>query len=201
MSALPTTRGASLAGARMTAEQFFAQPDDGNRYELVHGVVVLSPSPVPRHGQPLQEIIRQLENYLDEHPVGFCYYDMDVFFGQDEAGEDIVYRPDALFLRNETTARVEKRVIGVPDTIVEVISPEYRKYDAVEKRRAYERLGVPEYWLIDPERETFLFLRLAEGTYVEVAPDATSFHSIAVPGFALDLDRIRRRFKRWRPGQ
>jgi Uma2 family endonuclease len=55
----------------------------------------------------------------------------------------------------------------------------------------YERYGAFEYWLIDAQRETMIFLRLAEGRYVEVALAGDTFHSEAVPGFVLDLRAVR----------
>ena len=68
---------------------------------------------------------------------------------------------------------------------------------AFTKRADYERAGVGEYWIIDPQRQTMTFLRLQDGKFVEIPPDADSFRSQPIPGFALDLKPIREAFKPW----
>lgn len=90
---------------------------------------------------------------------------MDVCFGRDDDGEDVVFRPDLVFVGNSTSAQIEKRIVGVPDMVLEVVSPDYRQHDTQTKRVAYERFGVSEYWLIDPEHNSLTFLRLLDGKY------------------------------------
>ena len=66
---------------------------------------------------------------------------------------------------------------GAPDLAVEIVSPQSRRYDSETKRADYERFGVLEYWLIDPQRGSFTFLRLASGRYAEVAAEGDLFRS------------------------
>jgi Uma2 family endonuclease len=63
----------------------------------------------------------------------------------------------------------------------------------------YQQFGVAEYWLFDPERDACQFLRLVGNVY-QIAPVHGRFHSTAVPGFVLNIERVRRRFSHWRPG-
>ncbi len=188
----------SWQGVRMTAEEFFRLPDDGRRYELVEGVVLMSPSPTPRHQAVAREILFQIEAHLREHPVGQVFGGTDVRIGKGVHGGDLVYRPDVVFFRTERLPRTpDDRLAGPPDLVVEVVSPDSRRYDRETKRQDYERLGVREYWLVDPLRDQLAFFRLEHGRFVEAAPVEGRFASTAVPGFTLDVDRLRAAFRPW----
>lgn len=184
-------------GLRMTAEEYLQIPDDGYNYELVDGVVQMSPSPEPVHQSVTLEVARQLANYLKDQPIGRAWAELDVHLGKGLDGGDIVYRPEVLFVRKERLAGSSRKLAVVPDLVVEVISHGSRRMDTQTKRKDYERFGVGEYWIMDPEREAMLFLRLVDGKFVEVLPDGDQFNSKAVSGFALDLALVREQFKPW----
>ena len=69
--------------------------------------------------------------------------------------------------------------------------------DSETKKDDYERFGVREYWLIDPQREAMTFWRLTDGKFIEVPASGETFASEAVAGFELDLKRVREAFKPW----
>ena len=194
----PTGTEPQYRGLRVSAEEYLALPDDGYRYELVEGVVVMSPSPTLRQQAVVAEILAQIMMYLREHPVGHVFPESDVHLGTGLRGGDLVYRPDLVFVRAERLPRTPDETLrGPPDLVVEVVSPGSRRYDAETKRQDYERLGVREYWLVDPERGAMTFLRLVGGRFVEPPADGETFASEAVPGFALDLVRVRKSFNPW----
>ncbi len=182
---------------RMTADEFLQIPDEGNNYELIDGVVVMSPSPTPRHQDVAMEIAVQLGIFLREHAIGKVFPEIDVHFGEGPTGGDLVYRPEVIFVRAERLPAMQDKIFGGPDLVVEVISRGSRRMDNETKKNDYERFGVREYWLIDPEREAMTFYRLDENHFVEVPPAGTTFASQAVPGFELDLHRVREAFKPW----
>ena len=184
-------------GLRMTADEFLQIPDDGMFYELIDGVVVLSPSPTPEHQGALLEIARQLANYLIDHPVGKVFPELDVHLGTGQSGGDLVYRPEVIFIRKDRVKTMRKKITGPPDLVVEVISQGSRRFDTETKKVDYERFGVAEYWLIDLAREEITFLRLQAGQFAKAMPEGNSFHSQAVPGFTLDIARVRETFKPW----
>lgn len=183
------------AGLRMDAEAFFQLPDDGRRYELVDGVVVMSPSPTPRHQMVMMEVAGQLWAYLREHPCGTAVPEVDVGLGEGPRGGDLVYRPELVFFRRERLPEVPERLVGAPDLVVEIISPDSRRMDTETKKDDYERCGVGEYWLIDPSRRSMTFYRLKDGRFVEVPVKGDRFASEVVEGFSLDLTRVRETFK------
>lgn len=182
-------------GLRMTADEYFQLEEDGFWYELIDGVVCMSPSPLPRHQEVAAQIVVELGSFLRTHSVGKLYFEVDVHLGAGPMGGDLVYRPDVIFLRAEHAARCRDRIVGPPALVVEVVSNTSRRYDNVTKKADYERCGVAEYWIIDPERQTMTFYRLHEGRYIDAAPEGDRLASTAVPGFALDLARVRKAFQ------
>ena len=187
----------SAAGLRMDAAAFLELPEDGHHYELIDGVVFMSPSPSPRHQQVTGEIYVQLALFLRQHRVGLAFVETDVHLGAGSHGGDLVYRPEIAFLRSERLADVTDKLVGAPDLVVEVISRGSRRFDRETKKTDYERFGVHEYWLIDPARESMTFYRLENDRFVEIAPDGDRFASNAVAGFELDLAQVRKAFHPW----
>lgn len=183
-------------GLRMTADQFLEITDDGYNYELVDGVVIVSPSPTPRHQSVTLEIAWQIKNYLELHPVGAAFVETDVHLAADERG-DLVYRPEIVFVRQERLKDIGDKLEGPPDLVVEVVSRGSRRYDAETKKSDYEKFGVHEYWLIDPARDTLTIFRRDSGHFTELPLTRDRFESHAIPGFTLDIARIRRAFAGW----
>ena len=188
-------RVAQYGGLRMTAEQYFALEDDGCKYELIDGVVIMSPSAAPRHQAVALEVASQITWFLRDHAVGKVLTEVDVHLGRGPSGSDLVYRPDCIFNRTQRLAELRERIVGAPDLVVEVVSPSSRRMDSETKRNDYERIGVREYWLLDPERNAMTFYRLEGDHFVESAFSDEAFVSRAVPGFTLDLKRVRESFK------
>ncbi|MBN2562309.1 MAG: Uma2 family endonuclease [Phycisphaerae bacterium] len=109
----------------------------------------------------------------------------------------MVYKPEILFVRAERLPAMREKIVGGPDLVVEVVSRGSRRMDSETKKQDYERFGVREYWLIDPERTSMAFYRLEEGRFTEVPATGDTFASQAVAGFVLDLARVRETFKPW----
>lgn len=186
----------ALVGLRMTADEFLALPDDGDRYELVDGVVIMSPSPTPVHQRVALEIASQLKWFLRQQPAGEAFMELDVRIGKSASGKDLVYRPDVLFIRAERMRSMPADcIVGPPDLVVEVLSERSRRMDLATKRDDYERLGVREYWVFDPAGKSMTFWRLREAAFAEIRPTGDAFASEAVPGFVLDLKSVRASFE------
>lgn len=196
---MPVTprREPRYGGLRMTAMEYFGLEEDGFDYELVNGVVVMSPSPTPRHQFVAGEIYTQLCLFLRDHPAGVALAETDVHLGQSPAGDELVYRPDVIFIEAERAAGMADRIVGPPDLVVEVVSAGSRRFDSETKKEDYLRCGVREFWLIDPELDAMTFYRLDAGCYVEAAVSGDAFSSTVVPGFQLDLPRVRKAFTAW----
>ncbi|MBK8269623.1 MAG: Uma2 family endonuclease [Planctomycetes bacterium] len=149
---------AEYVGARMTVDAFLDIPDGGHFYELVDGVVIMSPSPTPKHQRVAMRIAYLIGDYLEKNPVGELFAEIDVHLGKGPQGGDLVYRPELVFIRSERMAGMEERIIGAPDMVLEVISRGSRRIDTGTKKDDFERFGVREYWLADPAHKTIVFI-------------------------------------------
>jgi Uma2 family endonuclease len=146
-----------------TYEDLRHTPDDGQRYEVLEGDLIVSPSPKVKH----QEIVLRVIRLLDQADRAECgrllLAPMDVALSP----RDVV-EPDLLFIAKDRLGIVtEDNVQGAPDLVVEVISEGSRKRDAITKRDLYARYGVRFYWLVDPEEETVRVFELQDGAYGE----------------------------------
>ena len=144
-----------------TADDLDTLPDDGNRYELLDGEVLVTPSPRVRH-QAVSLHLALLLHQAVRAGLRVLAAPMDVRFGPRRQ-----LQPDLLVVRDEGLDAV--RVESVPLLVVEVLSPGTRARDTVIKRRAYEQGGVPSYWLVDADTPALTVLELADGAYIEVA--------------------------------
>jgi Uma2 family endonuclease len=180
----------------MTAEEYLALADDGFRYQLIDGIVVISPRPSAGHQAVVMEIIRQIRLHLERHPLGFLLHDTHVHFRSIKAGADRIYRPDIVFIRSERGRPDAGGVVIAPvDLIVEIGSPDTWAQDRTTKRADYEEGSTAEYWLIDPHG--IEFLRHNGHAFVEIPQHGAQFASEAIPDFVLDLRSVRSVLERW----
>jgi len=132
---------------RYTVEEVLAFPDDGNRYELVRGELLVSPAPMPRHQRVVQRLFLALVDYLKPFGLGETVYcvDADITWGG-----DTLVQPD-LFVATpeELTARWDS--VKTLLLAVEVLSPRSGRADRVLKRGAYQEHRVSTYWIVDHE--------------------------------------------------
>ena len=130
-------------------------PADGNRYEIIDGVLYMTTAPSAFHQWIIRQIFLTLYTQIDTPGIGTTLWSpVGVFM----PGCDPV-QPDLFVVRNEERGIFhDRRVFGVPALIVEVLSPSNPEQDLEVKRDAYARAGVPEYWVVRPaERDLLLF--------------------------------------------
>jgi Uma2 family endonuclease len=149
-------------------------PDDGKRYELVHGELYVTPSPTPRHQRISRRLLRQLEGYFHGRSIGEVFYaPIDVIL----TGQD-VFVPDLVVIADPTHVS-ERGIERPPLLVVEILSPSTRHVDLGVKSRRYAELGVEHYWIVDPENERLECHRLKDGAFqplVEAAGRTTLEH-------------------------
>ncbi|HEX9973495.1 MAG TPA: Uma2 family endonuclease [bacterium] len=131
-------------------QDYFELPDDGNKYEIIEGELIMSPAPFTMHQRIVRKIIFALLKFIEEEQTG------ELFFAPTDVvlSNSNVIQPDILFILNENLNIItEKNIKGVPDLIIEIISPATGYYDLSGKKDLYEKFGVREYWIIDPMKQ------------------------------------------------
>jgi Uma2 family endonuclease len=155
---------------KLTVGDFELFPDDGRRHELVDGEHVVTPAPSSRHQRVVGNLYAALREVALSGKLGEVFLaPCDVVL----SATDVV-QPDLLLVRRGREEIVRARVEGSPDLVVEVLSPSSRRTDEVLKRRSYERFGVEELWIVDPEIEVVRVYRRegeAFGRPVEVSSE------------------------------
>ena len=148
---------------RFTRADFEALPgDDGRRYELLDGAIVVSPASGFRHQRAVVRLLRLL---ADSVPAGLevAVAPLDAYLPTGD-----ILEPDLLVLDPEIVVD-DKVQGGVPVLAVEVLSPSSRRRDVGDKLTAYRDAGVPSYWVVDPVEPHLRAWVLRDGDYVEVA--------------------------------
>jgi len=171
----------------MTADEYLALGETPERYELVDGVIVMSPSPIPPHSEIAIEIIGQLHAFSRRTRSARVFAETDIVLST-----GIVYRPDIVVYRAVQLPQGRiARLDTPPDLIIEILSPSTKPYDLITKRGDYDRFGTNEYWVVDPEDASVrCWSRDAAGMNERSVP-ADSLASSAIPGFELDLQALR----------
>jgi len=132
-----------------TYDDYARLPDNGMRYEVIEGDLYMSPAPRPKHQLVSGKLVYAFHQFLREHDLGQIYHaPVDV----NMPGLTSPVQPDLLFISHKNMDIItEKRIDGVPDLIIEILSPGNPMHDRDTKFHVYARAGVNEYWIIDPD--------------------------------------------------
>lgn len=147
----------------LTVEDLDLMPDDGNRYELDDGVIVMSPAPANVH----QLVVARLQMMLGSA----CPAEYVVVSGNGVAMSASQYRiPDLLVIRADEFRLTEKSVSSPPDLAIEVASPSTAIYDRNRKKDVYASFGISWYWIMTPslDRPRLTCFELRRGSYRQV---------------------------------
>src|SRR5699024_3115386 len=147
-----------------TIREVFESLPEGTLAQLIENQLIMSPSPSDRHQEILNEINVILFNYLKQQPIGkvrIAPYDVHL-------DDENIFQPDLIFIRTENLSNIQQNGYhGAPDLVLEVLSPLTARNDRGKKKSAYERHGVSEYWLVDPDTKETERYFLKEGKYGE----------------------------------
>lgn len=180
-----------------TYADYLSWPEDV-RYELIDGIAYLmAPAPTLDHQDVAGEIYFQLRRALQGKPCRAFIAPVDVRLPKAEEADgqiDTVVQPDILVVCDQS--KLDRRgVRGAPDFVAEVLSPATASHDQVLKRRAYERAGVQEYWLVHPTDRILTIYRWVNGEYGK--PDIQELSGETpveiLPGVTIAWDELIRR--------
>jgi Uma2 family endonuclease len=144
---------------KWTYSEYARFPDDGNRYEVIDGEVMMTPAPSPHHQHVLGTLLLAMRPYVERHNLGVVLLDVDLLFATGN-----FLRPDLVYVPAGRRDGISDRGVEVaPGLVVEVQSPTSSSIDRVKKPRRYGDFGIPEYWVLNPPERSVWIWRFAAG--------------------------------------
>ncbi len=184
----------SIPNRRLTYDDFLLFPEgDGLRHEIIDGEHYVTAAPNLRHQELVGRLHLTIGAFVEDRPErGRVFLSpFDVVF----SFHDIV-EPDLVFVApDQFEILTAKNIQGTPALVVEILSPSTRKRDREIKRQLYDRSGVREYWLVDPEQDVVtIYRRAVDGSFPQVARlTATALDNVDTPllqGWSLPVARL-----------
>jgi len=172
-----------------TYDDWLKLPDDGFRYEVIDGVIHVTPAPSVAHQRASVKLLRLLAEYADRHGGTVLPSPLGVRL----PGQPVPVQPDLSFVSAARREIIGKQYIeGVPDLVAEILSPSNFLYDRGEKFRLYQDAGVPEYWILDYRARTIEVFVLEEDEYVAAGQFAAGEEATSrvLPGFSAAVDSV-----------
>lgn len=166
-----------------------ADPSRPERYEVVDGVLYAVPSPSALHQICVGWFLHFLTTHVKLPGLGHVFVaPFDAEFGPKD-----VLQPDVVVVLNARASIItDSRIVGVPDLVIEVVSPGTASYDRREKWDTYARAGVPEYWLADPGTRTVEVLRWHRGDFrsLGVFQNGATLPSSVLPNLPVTVEQF-----------
>jgi Uma2 family endonuclease len=150
--------------AKLGYAEYCCYPDDGRRHEIIDGDHYVNPAPSTYHQTVSRRLQHQLYTQIELQGRGVVY---DAPVDVQLTDHDIVQPDLVVVLAARTQMITPTKIKGVPDLVVEILSPSTASNDLALKRQLYERTGVAEYWIADPDNHTLTQLVLVDGRYAD----------------------------------
>jgi len=173
---------------KLTYKEYALFPADGNRHEIINGRHYMNAAPNPRHQfisrhiqfQLIEQIELQGHGEVINAPIDLQLSEVDVV------------QPDLVVVLKENRIITTTKIKGIPDLVIEILSPSNRTHDLELKKRLYEQFRIPEFWVVDPEEENVLQFRLTpEGRFSQAEIHTANISWQAAFGTAqVDLRRV-----------
>ncbi|HHV55391.1 MAG TPA: Uma2 family endonuclease [Firmicutes bacterium] len=176
----------ACSGQRVYTYEDYRQLPEGAPYQLIGGRLVMTPSPTPRHQFVSARLGFRIMAYVEAKGLGVvAYAPLDVYFEPTET-----FQPDVVFISRDRLNIIESdKINGAPDLVVEILSPATAYYDLKKKFRVYEKHGVREYWVVDPEDNSIQIYVLQDRKLklYQEAIGQGKVQSQLLAGFSVDL--------------
>lgn len=173
---------------RYTYEDYLKTPDD-ERYELIEGELLMTPSPMPYYQKVSRELEFELLKFVKENDIGEVFdAPCDVVLNNEN-----VVQPDIFFiLKDRLNIIGEKNIQGAPDLVIEIVSENTVYRDLIQKKRLYANFGVKEFWLVIPKERIVEVYTLMEGDYelFKKYKEGGNLESTPLKGLKIDLKKL-----------
>ena len=163
----------------LTYEDYVLLPNDRNRYEILQGELTVTPAPSTKHQSASANLFKLLSRHIDDRNLGKLFYaPIDLILDP-----TTILQPDLLFVFSSHQQIITERAVeGVPDLVVEILSPTTSRTDRVTKAQIYARYGVPVYWIVDPDEES-IEIYLLDGDLFRLAATLRGANPTMAPPF------------------
>ena len=171
----------------MTADELLVMPDDGNRYELVGGELLMAPPPGSEHGEVTMNLAAPLFQHVKKNRLGVVYAAETGF--RLESDPDTVRAPDIAFVRQEVidkTGRITGYRVGAPDLVAEVLSPSDTFGKVEAKVKQWLETGARMVWVVSPKLKTITVYRSLSDIVTLTEKDTLDGGDV-VPGFQINV--------------
>lgn len=145
-----------------TLEEVHSLPDDGNKYELIHGELYVTPPPTDSHETIAARLTRLLDPFVAAHDLGYVYRAKAVVRVR---GSEV--EPDLFVRQPHPDPEGDWDTAPIPILVVEIVSPSTRRRDYGPKKSFYMEIGVAEYWIVERERRAITVIRPGEPDRIE----------------------------------
>ncbi len=174
---------ATISPPRTILQAYRSLPE-GTMAQLIQNQIIMSPAPLDRHQRYIDEIYPVLSFFVKKGKLGITRVaPYDVYFDR-----EYVYQPDILFISNERKHLIEKDgLYGAPDLIIEILTPSTAQYGLKEKKEVYEKYGVKEYWIVNPEDNNVAGFTLEKGKFIPLPTSVGKIQSVLL-GWKVDFD-------------
>jgi Uma2 family endonuclease len=175
------------SGLKLTYDDYLLIPDDGLRHEILDGVHYVSAAPVPYHQYVSGRLFFHLYRRITEPGLGKIYpAPVEVHFAMFD-----VTQPDIVVVLEPNEGIIgPKKIEGPPDLVIEILSESTAKRDRTLKKERYRLGGIPEYWIVDPERRVVQQFVLEGEDYRLVSESADEVTFRGLPGVRIDLREV-----------
>jgi Uma2 family endonuclease len=172
---------------KLTYVDYEKMPADGFRHEILEGEEYMTPAPNLDHQTAVGNTFRLVANHVSAQKLGRVFVaPTDVVLSK----HDIV-EPDVVFVSvKHLSILSEKNIQGAPDLVIEILSPSTAAEDRGRKLTTYDRTGVNEYWMIDPQGRTVEIREFGSARRTRIYKEGQSFESAQLPGLKVRLEDI-----------
>jgi Uma2 family endonuclease len=165
----------ALPSPPRTIMEVYKMLPEGTLAELINGQLYMSPAPYTNHQRLIGTFFLKLTYFVQHNEMGEVFISpYDVYLDE----EKNAVQPDIIFVSTQHASIVKPHgIVGVPDLLVEFLSPSNNEHDLVTKKELYEKFGVKEYWIIDPTTKEALVYQLENKQYTLVGKEITTLFS------------------------
>lgn len=159
-----------------TMMELYEMLPEGTLAELIDNQIYMSPAPLFKHQKTIQSIFKELDKIIEEKGKGSIIvapFDIKLDKTQNSVQPDII----VILKNNPNQVTEEGRYTGVPDLLIEVLSPSNKEYDLIKKKDLYEKFGVQEYWIVDPDTKLAIGFALSGDSYKKISEEIGKINS------------------------